>query len=460
MAIPLLIVGGRIIDPGQGIDKVGDLLIAEGSIARVGQGEEDQTPEQYQVLHAEGMIVCPGLIDLHCHLREPGFEEKETIATGTRAAAGGGFTTICCMANTNPPIDSRAAVEFIQKKAAAEGAVRVLPIGCITKGRKGEEMVEMGELAGAGVVALSDDGDPVGDSRLMRYVLEYSRSFDLILIDHCEDVSLSQDGVMNEGWVSTKLGLRGIPAAAEEVMVARDIALAEMTGARVHIAHVSTAGSADLIRRAKDKGIPVTAEVTPHHLTLTEERVMGYGWDNKKPSSLPLIAYDTNAKVNPPLRTARDVQALIAALKEGVIDAIATDHAPHEDVEKICEFDIAAFGISGLETALGSLLTLVHNGEVDLPTLISKLTAEPAKILRKSEIGALKVGASGDVTIFDPQAEWIVEPSDFASKGKNTPLAGCLLKGKVMATICRGEIVHKEDAVKLETIGRQTRVRG
>ncbi len=459
MAIPLLIVGGRIIDPSQGIEKVGDLLIAEGNIAWVAQGIEDLTPEHYQILHAEGMIVCPGLVDLHCHLREPGFEEKETIATGTRAAARGGFTTLCCMANTNPPIDTRATVEFIQKKAVAEGAVRVLPIGCITKGRKGEEMVEMGELAEAGVVALSDDGNPVADSQLMRYALEYSRSFNLVLIDHCEDVSLAQGGVMNEGWVSTKLGLRGIPAAAEEVMVARDIALAEMTGGRVHIAHVSTVGSADLIRRAKDKGISVTAEVTPHHLTFTEERVMGYGWDNKKPSSLPLVAYDTNAKVNPPLRTARDVEALIAALKEGVIDAIATDHAPHEDVEKMCEFDIAAFGISGLETALGSLLALVHGGKLDLATLISKLTAEPARILGQSEIGTLRVGAAGDVTIFDPEVEWVVDPSAFASKGKNTPLGGCLLKGKVMATICRGEVVHKDDAVKLESISREVGAR-
>ncbi|MBA7656201.1 Dihydroorotase [subsurface metagenome] len=453
MAIPLLIVGGRIIDPSEGIDKVGDLLIAEGRIAWAAQGKEDL--EHYQILHAEGMIVCPGLVDLHCHLREPGFEEKETIATGTRAAARGGFTTVCCMANTNPPIDTRATVEFIQKKAASEGVVRVLPIGCITKGRKGEEMVEMGELADAGVAALSDDGNPVADSRLMRYVLEYSRSFGLVIIDHCEDVSLSQGGVMNEGWVSTRLGLRGIPAAAEEAMVARDIALADMTGGRVHIAHVSTAGAADLIRRAKDRGITVTAEVTPHHLTMTEERVMGYGWDNKKPSSLPLLAYDTNAKVNPPLRTAKDVEALIDALKEGVIDAIATDHAPYEDVAKVCEFDIAAFGISGLETALGSLLALVHGGRIELDALISKLTAEPAGILGKSEIGTLKAGAAGDVAIFDPEAEWVVDPAAFASKGKNTPLAGCLLKGKVMATICGGEVVHKEDAVKLETIGRE-----
>ena len=437
MANPLLIVGGQIIDPGQGIDRVGDVLIVQGRIAWIGDNRGELPSEKYQVLHAEGMIVSPGFIDLHCHLREPGFEDKETIATGTRAAARGGFTTVCCMPNTNPPIDTRATAEFVQEKAAAEGAVRVLPIGCITKGRRGEELVEMGELATAGVVALSDDGDPVSDSKLMRSALERSRSFDLILVDHCEDLSLAEGGVMNEGWVATRLGLSGIPAAAEEVMVARDVELAEMTGGRVHIAHASTAGSVDLIRRAKVRGIPVTAEVTPHHLTLTEERVMGY---------------DTNAKVKPPLRTARDVDALITALKEGVIDAIATDHAPHADVDKLCEFGSAAFGISGLETALGGVLALVHRGEIDLMTLISKLTIAPAKIIGKREIGTLKTGASGDVTIFDPNFEWVVDPAAFASKGKNTPLAGCPLKGKVMATICRGEVVYKDDAVKLETI--------
>jgi dihydroorotase len=363
------------------------------------------------------------------------------------------------MPNTEPPIDTRATVEFIQRKAAAEGVVRVLPIGCITKGRRGEEMVEMGELAEAGVVSLSDDGNPVMDSRLMRYALEYSRLFDLFLIDHCEDTSLSGGGGVNEGWVSTRLGLKGIPAAAEEVMVARDIALAEVTGGRVHIAHVSTAGSVALIRSARERGIAVTAEVTPHHLTMTEERVMGYGWDNKTASPLSLSCYDTNAKVNPPLRTARDVQALIEGLKDGVIDAIATDHAPHSDVDKMCEFDIAAFGISGLETALGSLLALVDGGKIDLMTLVSKLAFEPAKILRKgersgesekSEIGTLKVGSCGDVTIFDPEAEWIVDPAAFASKGKNTPLAGHLLKGKVMATVFGGEVVYKDELVKIE----------
>jgi len=447
----LLIVGGRIIDPSQGIDIISDLVIADGTIARVGQAIEALPYKRYSVLHAEGMIVSPGFIDLHCHLREPGFEDKETIATGTRAAARGGFTTICCMPNTEPPIDTRATVEFIQEKASAEGAVRVLPIGCITKGRKGSEMVEMGELAQAGVVALSDDGNPVIDPRLMRYALEYSRSFDLLLIDHCEDVSLSEGGVMNEGWVSTRLGLKGIPASAEEVMVARDIALAEMTGGRLHIAHVSTAGSVALIQSAKERGIAVTAEVTPHHLTMTEERVMGQVWDNAKATPLSLSSYDTNAKVNPPLRTARDIEALITGLKEGVIDVIATDHAPHTDVDKMCEFALAAFGISGLETALGSIFALVHSGKIDLMTMISKLTSEPARILGKSEIGTLKIGAPADVTIFDPQAEWIVDPSAFASKGKNTPLTGQVLKGKVMATIVAGKLVYKDESARVET---------
>jgi dihydroorotase len=451
----LLIAGGRIIDPGQGIDMVSDLLIAEGAIAWVGRDKGSLPCEPCSVLHAEGMIVSPGLIDLHCHLREPGFEDKETIATGTRAAARGGFTTICCMPNTEPPIDTRAGVEFIQRKASAEGAVRVLPIGCITKGRRGEEMVEMGELAEAGVVALSDDGNPVMDSRLMRYALEYSRLFDLFLIDHCEDTALSARGVMNEGWVSTRLGLKGIPAAAEEVMVARDIALAEVTGGRVHIAHASTAGSVALIRSGRERGIAVTAEVTPHHLTMTEETVMGGAWDNSRASPLSLSCYDTRAKVNPPLRTARDVEALIIGLNDGVINVIATDHAPHTDVDKMCEFDIAAFGISGLETALGSLLALVHGARIHLATLISKLTIEPARILGKNELGTLKIGAPADVTIFDPEAEWIVDPAAFASKGKNTPLAGHLLKGKAMATICGGEVVHQDEALRIETIRRE-----
>jgi len=437
---PLLIQGGRIIDPSQGMDEIGSLLIAEGKISWLGKGETTPPQPDYDILHAKGLIICPGFIDLHCHLREPGFEEKETIATGTQAAARGGFTTICCMPNTSPPLDNQAMIDYVKSKAATEGAVRVLAIGCISKGRKGEELAEMGELASAGVIAYSDDGNPVMNSRLMRHALDYSRAFDLPVIDHCEDTVLTEGGQMNEGIVSTKLGLHGIPNAAEEIMVARDLALAQLTGARLHIAHVTTEGSVELIRRAKEDGTRVTAEVTPHHLTLTEEQVIGY---------------DTNAKVNPPLRTERDIQALIQGLKGNVIDIIATDHAPHTEVDKLCEFALAAFGISGFETAFGSLMSLVHESEIDLNTLISKLTCEPARIIgdKYGKLGTLEAGASADVTILDPDREWSVDTKTFASKGKNTPLAGSMLKGKVMATISQGKLAHKDDLVKLEAKG-------
>jgi dihydroorotase len=433
---PLLITGGRILDPGQKLDQAADLLIVGGKIAWVGQGTPPQEPAS--TLRLNGQIVSPGFIDLHCHLREPGYEEKETIASGTRAAARGGFTTVCCMPNTTPPIDSQATVEYVREKARTEGAVRVLPIGCITRGRRGEGLADMAELAAAGAVAFSDDGSPVRDSRLLRHALEYSLTLGLPVIEHCEDPALTQDGAINEGWVSARLGLKGMPAAAEESIVARDIALAELAGARLHIAHVSTAGSVELIRRARERGLSITAEVTPHHLTLTEERVMGPP------------AYDSSAKVNPPLRTPRDVEALIHGLRDGTIDAIATDHAPHAPEDKLCEFGLAAFGISGLETALGSLLALVHSGDIDLMTLVSKLTAEPAMIIGAKELGTLKVGTPADVTIFDPQAQWLVDPEAFASKGKNTPLAGCMLTGKVMATIFAGNLVFKDDSLPLE----------
>ncbi len=421
----LLIQGGRIIDPSQGIDVTGSLLISDGKVSWRGKGEETPPQPDYDILHAKGLIVCPGFIDLHCHLRQPGDEEKETIASGTNAAARGGFTTICCMPNTNPPLDNQTAIEFIKSKSALEGVVRVLPIGCISKGRKGEELAEMGELASAGVIAFSDDGEPVLSSYLMRQALDYSRAFDRPIIDHCEDKALTEGGQMNEGIISTRLGLRGIPSAAEEIMVARDLALAQLTGSRLHIAHVSTEGSVELIRRAKDKGIRVTAEVTPHHLTLTEERVIGY---------------DTNAKVNPPLRTKQDVKALIQGLNDNTIDIIATDHAPHTEADKLCEFDLAPFGISGFETALGSLMGLVHNGEIGLVTLIAKLT-DAARIIgdRYGRLGTLAIGAPADVTLFDPNLEWVVDTKDFASKGKNTPLAGERLKGRVMATIYQGK---------------------
>jgi dihydroorotase len=435
--ISLFIHGGRIIDPGRGIDQIGDLLIAEGKIVHLGgkmptviAGEAKQSP----VVDATGLVVCPGFIDLHCHLREPGFENSETIATGTKAAAIGGFATVCCMANTEPPLDNAAVVDWVRQKASKDSLIGVLPIGCITKGRKGEELTDMAELAEAGVVAFSDDGNPVASSQLMRRATEYSRELGLPIIDHCEDKELSDNGIMNEGEMSAKLRLRGIPAAAEEVMVARDLILAKMTKARVHIAHVSTKGSVELIRRAKEEGISVTAEVTPHHLTLTEERIAGES---------PNKPFDTNAKVNPPLRTRDDIQALIKGLEDGLIDAIATDHAPHSAADKDCDLERAAFGISGFETAFGCLMSLVHQGEISLARLISKLTYEPAKVVgRNGELGTLRTGAPANITILDPHREWIVNSRNFASKGKNTPYDGYQFKGKVMATMANGKIIY------------------
>ena len=429
MVKSLLIQGGRIIDPSQPIDKVGSLLITEGRISWLGDG----TPPQpdYEVLHAAGLIVCPGFIDLHCHLRQPGLEEKETIATGTQAAAKGGFTTVCCMPNTDPPLDNRATVDYVKSVAATEGVTRVLTIGCVSKGREGKELVDMGELASAGVIAYSDDGAPVYNTSLMRQALEYSRALGLPIIDHCEDAALVGVGQMNEGEVSAKLGLKGIPAQAEEIMVTRDLVLAHQTGGHIHIAHVSTEGSVELIRRAREKGIRVTAEATPHHLTLSDERVIGY---------------NTNAKVSPPLRTRRDNEALIQGLRENVIDIIATDHAPHTEADKHCEFALAPVGISGFETALGSLMSLVHSGKLPLTTLIAKLTCEPAKLINQGKPGTLGIGAPADITIFDPDKEWTVDPDKFVSRGKNTPLAGSVLKGRVMATIFQGKLVYKDES--------------
>jgi dihydroorotase len=447
-SISLLIRGGHIIDPSQGIDQVGDLLIAEGKIVQVGG---TVILSKAQNLDATGLVVCPGFIDLHCHLREPGFEDKETIATGTKAAAIGGFTTVCCMANTKPPLDTSTAVDWVKRKASKHSLVAVLPIGCITKGRKGEELTDMAGLAEAGVVAFSDDGNPMASSQLMRRAMEYSRDLGLPIIDHCEDKTLSDNGIINEGQISAKLGLKGIPAAAEEVMVARDLILAKLTKTRLHIAHVSTKGSVELIRRARKEGIPVTAEVTPHHLTLTEERIAGES---------PNKPFDTNAKVNPPLRTKEDVQALIKGLKDGVIDAIATDHAPHTLANKNCRPELAAFGISGFETALGCLMSLVHQGEISLTQLISKLTCEPAKVIGgNGELGTLKTGAPANITILDLDREWIVNSRNFASKGKNTPYDGYQFKGKVMATIANGRIVYIDDSLLSPALSIQGRGR-
>jgi len=434
----LLIQNGHIVDPSQGIDEIGSLLITDNKISWLGIGGKPPLYPNCVILDAEGLIVCPGFIDLHCHLRQPGFEESETIASGSRAAARGGFTTICCMPNTNPPLDNLATIDYVKSIAAAEGVIRILPIGCVTKGRKGEELAELSELKSAGVVGYSDDGSSVSTSRLMRQALEHSLALDLPIIDHCEDTSLSRGGSMNEGVISAKLGLKGIPVQAEEIIVARDLALAQLTGGWLHIAHASTEGSVELIRRAKKQGIRVTAEVTPHHLTLTEEKVIGY---------------NVNAKVNPPLRTKRDIAALIQGLKENVIDIIVTDHAPWAEDEMRRDFATAPVtGITGFETALGSLMSLVHNGQLTLTTLIAKLTLEPAKILgnKYGQLGTLAIGTPADVTLIHPDMEWIVDTKALVSKGKNTPLAGSTLKGKVMATISNGKPVYKDDSITIK----------
>ncbi|MCD6452867.1 MAG: dihydroorotase [Dehalococcoidales bacterium] len=435
---PLVIHGGHVIDPTQGIDETGDIIISEGKISPRDR-ESDLSPTNYRVINAAGLIVCPGFIDLHCHLRQPGDEDKETIATGSQSAAKGGYTTICCMPNTTPPLDNPDTIDYVKSIAAREAVIRVLPIGCISKGRQGKELVDMDKLAQSGVIGYSDDGSPVLNSRLMRQALDYSRRQGLPIIDHAEDITLTGDGVMNEGDLSARLGLPGIPTASEEVMIYRDLALAELTGGWLHIAHVATRGGVELIRQAKANGIRVTAEVTPHHLTLTEVRV---------------TLSNPNAKVKPPLRTQRDIQALISGLKQGVIDIIATDHAPHSKADKKVDFAQAPFGISGFETALGSLMSLVHRGELPLTTLISKLTSEPSKIIgtRYGKLGSLNVGEPADITIFDPDMEWVVDASKFVSKGKNTPLDGDRLKGKVMVTISQGKIVYQDDSIKVKGI--------
>ena len=434
---PLLITGGRIVDPSQDIDWVGSLLISDGEIAWLAAGDMEPPEGDFDILDASGMIICPGFIDLHCHLREPGFEEKETIATGSRAAAVGGFTTICCMPNTNPPIDTVVMIESIKKRASEEGLIRVLPIACITRRRKGNSLVSLARLAAAGAVGFSDDGSPVSRADLMRRALDCCHAPGLPIIDHCEDLALSDGGVINEGKVSAQFGLRGMPASAEEKMVARDIALARDTGGRLHLAHLSTAGSVGLVRRAKEAGLQVTCEVTPHHLTLTEEEVVRHG---------------ANAKVSPPLRTEKDVTALILGLRDDVIDIVATDHAPHTDADKRGGLVNSAFGISGFETALGSLMQLVHAGRLPLDKLISKMTMEPARLLggRFGRLGTLAVGVTADVAIIDPDKEWLVDTGKFASKGKNTPLAGATLRGKVMATIFGGDLVYQDESVKVQ----------
>ncbi|MCL2707082.1 MAG: dihydroorotase [Dehalococcoidia bacterium] len=422
----ILIKNGRIINPATGTDEIGDLLLSNGRIKQLGQNISCQNNE---TIDATSLVVCPGFVDLHCHLRQPGFEAKETISSGSKAAAKGGFTTVCCMPNTNPPLDNLPLITYVNTIAEKEASIRILPIGCITRARKGDELADMAAMAQAGVVGFSDDGSYVKNPQIMRRAMEYSLPLGLPVIEHCEDTALAADGQMNEGIVATALGLCGIPAAAEDVAVARDIILAELTGARLHIAHVSTKGAVELIRQGKKRGVRLTAEVTPHHLALTEERVLGF---------------NTQAKVAPPLRTQSDIDALIEGLIDGTIDAIATDHAPHTINDKLCEFGSAACGISGLETAFAVLMKLVHSGKLPLPMLIAKLTNEPASILRM-RLGSLEVGAPADIAIFAPDIEWTVDTANFASKGHNTPFAGETLKGKVRTTIYSGQIVYQDN---------------
>ncbi len=370
----ILIKNARMIDPSQCIDGEMDILLEDGLIKSTGAGLKASAEVTIQ---ADGLVACPGFIDLHCHLREPGFEEKETIASGAAAAIRGGYTAICCMPNTNPPLDNAATIDFVKKTAASHAPlITVLPVGCITKGRAGKELTDMSELAGAGCIGFSDDGSPVSNSNLMMLAMRCASGLGIPIIDHCEDLGLSEGGHLHDGWVAARLGIKGIPAAAEESMVARDIALAEMTGAILHLTHISTRGSVELIRSARTRGVKVSADATPHHLTLTEERIIA----SPAEPGAPLL-YDTNAKVNPPLRTASDIEALIEGINDGTIGVVATDHAPHASEDKLCEFELASFGISGFETAFAALMTLVHAGKIKLNTLIALLTSGPAAVL-------------------------------------------------------------------------------
>ncbi len=423
----ILIEGGRVIDPANKVDDVLDVLIEDGRIAAVGpkHSARDAAPPD-RVLEARGKVVCPGFVDLHVHLREPGREDKETIATGTRAAARGGFTSVCCMPNTHPVNDNQSVTEFILDRAKREGSVNVFPVGAITKGQQGEELAEIGELVRAGCVAISDDGRPVMNAEIMRRALEYASMFGVPVIQHAEDLHLTGKGVMHEGLVSTELGMRGIPAASEAIIVARDILLAELTGSHYHVAHITTAEALRLVRDAKGKGLRVTCEVCPHHFALTDEAVR---------------TFSTNAKMSPPLRSARHLEALKVGLRDGTIDAIATDHAPHTIQEKEQEFDYAPNGIIGLETAFGLTMTMLVEGEVlTLSQAIARLTCEPARIFNLPK-GTLSVGADADVTILDPAREWVVDVRRFASKSRNSPFHGWKLRGEVLATIVGGKVV-------------------
>jgi dihydroorotase len=428
-AVAILIKGGRVIDPGR-VNGPADVLIENGKILAVGPTlvvSAGKAAPAATIIDARGKLVLPGFVDLHVHLREPGFEYKETIQTGTAAAVAGGFTSVCCMPNTSPVNDNQSITEFILDQARAAGNAHVFPIGAITKGSEGKELAEIGELRRAGCVAISDDGLPVINSLVMRRAMEYALAFDLPVIDHCEDLHLSEGGCMNEGLVSTQLGLPGIPAAAEDVMVARNLALAELTGARLHLAHLSTIGSVRMVREAKSRGLRVTAEVCPHHFSLTEEAVRGF---------------NTHAKMSPPLRTWRDVQAVKDGLRDGTIDVIATDHAPHAVQDKQQQFAAAPNGIVGLETALPLTLALVDEGILSLESAVAKLTSEPARAFGLPK-GSLAPGADADVVVVDTEESWEVDPARFRSKSRNTPFAGWKVKGRVRTTLVAGRVVYE-----------------
>jgi dihydroorotase len=425
MSRPVLLRGGRVVDPSRRLDEALDLLLADGRVAGLGKGLG--APEGTETVDVSGLVVAPGLVDLHVHLREPGDEHKETIASGARAAVAGGFTSICTMPNTRPAIDDPAAVGFVRAAGERAGFAHVYPVGAVSVGLKGEEMTEIGELKAAGAVAISDDGRPVSDSGLLSRAMEYASAFDVPYFAHSEDLGLSGGGVMNEGAVSTSLGLRGIPNAAEEAGVARDCIVAELTGGQLHILHVSTRGAVEIVRAARARGVRVSAEVTPHHLALTDEAVRGYR---------------TEAKMNPPLRSAADVAAVRDALVEGVIDCIATDHAPHHYEDKEREFDYAPFGVVGLETALGVCMReLVVPGHLDLSGLIDRLSCQPAKIAGLPA-GTLAEGSVADVVVFDPETRWTCQPEEFYSLSRNTPFAGQQLVGRVVMALVSGRTVH------------------
>ncbi len=419
----LLIKGGRVIDPSQGLDEVADVAVENGLVREIGRGLK--APAGAEVIDASGHYVVPGLVDMHVHLRDPGLEYKEDIVSGTRAAAAGGFTSVCCMPNTKPVIDNKAIAGYIINKARAEGFANVFPVGSITYGLAGERMAEMGELKEAGCVAVSDDGRPVVNSELMRRILEYARGIGILVISHAEDLALVGEGVMNEGFTSTELGLKGIPRVAEDIATSRDVMLAEYTGSRLHIAHVSTKGSVAIIREAKSRGVQVTCETAPHYFTLTDDAVRGY---------------DTNAKMNPPLREAEDVAAIKEGLKDGTIDCIATDHAPHHLDEKDVEFTVALNGIIGLETSLPLSLKLVADGVLTINQLVEKMSANPSKIIGIDR-GTLKPGAVADITVIDPAREWRVTEEALAGKSGNSPFLGWNVTGASACTILGGRVM-------------------